>query len=80
VHVRPPRVGNREFARVFGQLPIDLVPKLPPHIPMLLDYDHVDSAYSFCSSSFAKNSLVIWHAMETTLQWLDTTSSAQQGG
>jgi hypothetical protein len=60
--------------------PLDLVPKLPPHIPMLLDYDHVDSAYSFCSSSFAKNSLVIWHAMETTLQWLDTTSSAQQGG
>jgi len=69
-----PRVGTLEFARAFDQLPInswrivntlDVVPKLPPHIPLLLEYDHVDTAYPFTSSAFAKNSLVCWHAMET---------------
>jgi hypothetical protein len=75
-----PRVGNKEFARLFDQLPIDswrivnthdLVPKLPPHIPVLLDYDHVDTAYPFNSSAFAKNGLACWHFMETYLHWLD---------
>jgi predicted lipase len=75
-----PRVGNLEFARRFDQLPItswrivnslDVVPKLPPHIPMVLEYDHVDTEYSFRSSDFAKNSLLCWHAMETYLHWLD---------
>ncbi len=84
-----PRVGNKEFSRQFSQLPIDswrivntldLVPKLPPYIPLLLDYNHVDSAYPFCSSSFAKNSLVTWHAMETYLHWLETSCATQQGG
>ena len=78
-----PRVGNKEFARLFDQLPIDswrivntldLVPKLPPHIPILLDYDHVDTAYPFSSGDFAKHSLVCWHAMETYLHWLDGSS------
>ncbi len=82
-----PRVGNKEFARVFDLLPIDswrivnrldLVPKLPPHIPVLLDYDHVDTAYPFASSVFAKNSLVCWHAMETYLHWLDASSALRQ--
>lgn len=77
-----PRVGNLEFARAFDQLPIDswrivntldVVPKLPPHIPLLLEYDHVDTAYEFESSSFAKNSLVCWHAMETYLHELNST-------
>jgi triacylglycerol lipase len=77
-----PRVGNLEFARAFDQLPInswrivntlDVVPKLPPHIPLLLEYDHVDTAYPFKSSDFAKNSLVCWHAMETYLHWLDAS-------
>ncbi len=77
-----PRVGNKEFARMFNQLPInswrfvnklDVVPKLPPDIPVLLDYDHVDTAYEFKSSSFAKNSLVCWHAMETYLHELNST-------
>ena len=83
-----PRVGNKEFARLFGLLPIDswrivntldLVPKLPPHIPVLLDYDHVDTAYPFSSAGFAKNSLACWHAMETYLHWLDLTCGPQQG-
>jgi hypothetical protein len=78
-----PRVGNKEFARLFDQLPIDswrivntldLVPKLPPHIPVLLDYDHVDTGYPFSSKSFARNNLVCWHAMETYLHWLDASS------
>lgn len=75
-----PRVGNKEFARLFDQLAIDswrivntpdLVPKLPPHIPVLLDYDHVDTEYSFSSANFAKNNPVCWHAMETYLHFLD---------
>jgi hypothetical protein len=75
-----PRVGTLEFARAFDRLPIDswrivntldIVPKLPPHIPLLLEYDHVDTAYPFTSSAFAKNSLVCWHAMETYLHSLD---------
>jgi len=78
-----PRVGNLEFTRAFGRLLIDswrivntldIVPKLPPHIPLLLEYDHVDTAYPFTSSDFAKNSLVCWHAMETYLHWLKPSS------
>jgi hypothetical protein len=77
-----PRVGTLEFARAFDLLPInswrivntlDVVPKLPPHIPVVLEYDHVDTAYAFKSSDFAKNSLVCWHAMETYLHWLDAS-------
>ncbi len=77
-----PRVGNLEFARKFDLLPItswrivnsvDVVPKLPPHIPILLEYDHVDTEYSFRSSDFARNSLLCWHTMETYLHWLDPT-------
>ena len=75
-----PRVGNLEFARRFDQLPVtswrivnslDVVPRLPPHIPMVLEYDHVDTAYPFRSSDFARNSLLCWHTMETYLHWLD---------
>lgn len=78
-----PRVGNMEFVHLFNQLPIDswrivntrdVVPKLPPHIPIVLDYWHVDVAYEFNSSDFAKNSLVCWHSMETYLHWLDPNS------
>jgi triacylglycerol lipase len=82
-----PRVGTLEFARAFDQLPLvswrivntlDVVPKLPPHIPLLLEYDHVDIACPFTSSKFAKNSLVCWHAMETYLHWLDPNSPLKQ--
>jgi predicted lipase len=82
-----PRVGNLEFARAFDQLPInswrivntrDIVPKLPPHIPLLLEYDHVDTAYPFISD-FVKNSLVCWHAMETYLHWLDASLPVGDG-
>jgi triacylglycerol lipase len=75
-----PRVGDLQFARAFDRLPIDswrivntldLVPKLPPHIPLVLEYDHVDTAYPFVSSVFAKNSLVCWHSMNTYLHWLN---------
>ena len=75
-----PRVGNMEFVHLFNLLPIDswrivntrdVVPKLPPHVPILLDYDHVDTVYPFDSSTFAKNSLLCWHTLETYLHWLD---------
>jgi hypothetical protein len=83
-----PRVGNKEFARSFDLLPInswrmvntlDIVPRLPPHIPVLLDYDHVDTAYSFTSSSFAKNNPLCWHVLETYLHELDNTFPVRQG-
>jgi hypothetical protein len=75
-----PRVGNMEFVHLFNKLPIaswrivstsDLVPKLPPHIPVFLDYGHVDTPYPFDSSLFAKKNLLCCHAMETYLHWLD---------
>lgn len=78
-----PRVGTLEFARAFDQLPItswrivntlDVVPKLPPHIPLALEYDHVDTEFKFSSADFSKNSLVCWHCMETYLHWLDQGS------
>ena len=78
-----PRVGNMEFVALFNQLQIDswrifnlqdLVPKLPPHVPVVLNYDHVETAYSFDSSDFAKNSPLCWHALETYLHWLDPQS------
>jgi hypothetical protein len=78
-----PRVGNMEFVHLFNQLPIDswrivnkrdIVPKLPPHIPIVLDYGHVDVAYAFDSSNFVKNGPLCWHSMETYLHWLDSSS------
>ena len=83
-----PRVGNLDFARAFDQLPIDswrivnqldLVPRLPPRIPVILEYDHVDTEYSFSSAGFAQNNPVCWHVMETYLHFLDTTLPVRQG-
>lgn len=83
-----PRVGNAEFARQFDQLPIaswrivntiDLVPKLPPHIPVLLDYDHVDTAIEFTSSDFAKDTIGCRHYLETYLHWLNNDYALRQG-
>lgn len=77
-----PRVGNAEFARAFDQLAItswriansqDLVPRLPPHIPVVLDYDHVEAEISFSSAGSVKNNPVCWHVLETYLHWLDAT-------
>jgi hypothetical protein len=82
-----PRVGNMEFVRTFNQLPVnswrivnteDIVPKLPPKIPVLLDYDHVDNEYSFSSAGRAKKTLACSHAMETYLNWLDDTIAVRQ--
>ena len=73
-----PRVGTMEFVHSFNQRPVsswrivnpkDVVPEIPPHIPVLADYGHVDTEYSFDSSDFAKDNLT--HAMETYLHWLD---------
>ncbi len=78
-----PRVGNMEFVHLFNQLPIDswrivntrdIVPKLPPHIPVVLDYDHVNDPYPFDSSKFAKKNLLCCHTMETYLHWLNSNS------
>lgn len=75
-----PRVGNKEFVRAFDQLPItswrivnrlDVVPKFPPRIPVLLDFEHVESEQAFESSGFAKKNLLCYHVLETYLHWLD---------
>lgn len=79
-----PRVGNMEFVHTFNKLPMDswrivntrdLVPKLPPKIPVVLDYDHVDAAYPFDSSAFAKKNLECCHTLETYLHWLDNRAA-----
>jgi hypothetical protein len=83
-----PRVGNMEFVHLFNQIPIDTwrivnqwdaVPKLPPHIPVVLDYGHVDVEYLFDSSRVAKNNLLCWHILETYLHWLDNSSPLRPG-
>ncbi len=77
-----PRVGNMEFKQVFGGLTLtswriynirDVVPKVPPSIPFILDYEHVDVAYSFDSWLFAKKNLGCYHSIDTYLHWLDNS-------
>jgi hypothetical protein len=77
-----PRVGNTEFARTFDLLPLDswrivnqqdVVPKIPVHVPMLFDYEHVETAYGFSSAGEVKWNPVCWHSMTTYLHWLDPT-------
>ncbi len=78
-----PRVGNLEFVHLFNQLKLnswrivnskDIVPRLPLKIPVLADYEHVDTEYRFDSSRFAKNGLICWHTMETYLHWVDPST------
>lgn len=75
-----PRVGDTEFVHLFNQLPItswrvfnckDVVPRVPLKIPILADYEHVNDAVRFDSSTFAKYSLLCWHEMATYLHWID---------
>ena len=75
-----PKVGNLEFKHVFDTLPLtswrvvnirDAVPKLPPAIPFILDYEHIAEAYSFDSWLFAKKNLGCYHSIDTYLHWLN---------
>jgi predicted lipase len=75
-----PKVGNLEFTHLFDALPViswrivnirDVVPKLPPTIPFVLDYEHVAVAFPFDSSRFAKQNLGCYHSVDTYLHWLD---------
>jgi lipase (class 3) len=75
-----PRVGNKEFVRQFNLLPLDswrianqqdIVPKLPLHIPLLFDYEHVETPFEFSSEGVVKGNPGCWHAMSTYLHWLD---------
>jgi predicted lipase len=75
-----PKVGNLEFKHVFDALPLtswrvvnirDVVPKVPPTIPFILDYEHVNTAYSFDSWLFAKKNLGCYHSLDTYLHWLN---------
>jgi triacylglycerol lipase len=76
-----PKVGNLEFEQVFNGLPMaswrivntrDVVPKLPPTIPFILDYEHVSVAYTFDSWLFAKKNLGCYHCIDTYLHWLNS--------
>ncbi len=75
-----PKVGNLEFKNYFDALPLtswrivnirDVVPKLPPTIPLILDYEHVAEAYPFDSRLFAKKNLGCYHNIDTYLHWLN---------
>jgi len=75
-----PRVGNTDFARMFDRLPLDswrivnkqdLVPDLPLYVPILFDYEHVQTVYEFSSSGMVKWNPVCWHSIATYLHWLD---------
>jgi hypothetical protein len=75
-----PRVGNAEFVRQFNELPLDswrivnrqdIVPKVPLHIPVLFDYEHVATPFGFSSAGVVKGNPGCWHAMSTYLHWLD---------
>jgi hypothetical protein len=77
-----PKVGNLEFKHVFDALPLtswrvvnirDVVPKVPPTIPFILDYEHVAVAYPFDSWLFAKRNLSCYHSIDTYLHWLDNS-------
>ncbi len=81
-----PRVGNMLFARTFNLMTLDswrivntcdLVPKLPLHIPLILDYEHVNTAYEF--TSWLKPNPVCWHSMSTYLHWLDASYPLDAG-
>ena len=71
------------MVHTFNQLPVDsrrivnmhdLVPRLPPKIPVVLDYHHVDVAYPFDSPTFAKHDVTCC-VLETYPHWLDETSA-----
>jgi predicted lipase len=75
-----PRVGNKLFVQLFNTLSIDswrivnswdLVPKLPLDIPIIFDYEHVNTAYEFSAEGMVKSNPGCWHSMETYLHWLD---------
>ena len=77
-----PKVGNLEFKHIFDALPFtswrivntrDVVPKLPPTIPFILDYEHVAVAYPFDSWLFAKKNLGCYHSIHTYLHWLNSS-------
>ncbi|MGD0830226.1 MAG: hypothetical protein ABR907_04735 [Terracidiphilus sp.] len=77
-----PKVGNLEFKHLFDALPLtswrivntrDVVPKLPPTIPFILDYEHVAVAYPFDSALFAKKNLGCYHSVDTYLHWLNNS-------
>jgi len=75
-----PHVGNTELVQVFDQLPLsswriannqDIVTKIPFKVPLLFDYEHVQTLYEFSSKGVVKWDPVCWHDMKTYLHWLD---------
>ena len=79
-----PRVGTKKFVQTIDNLPItswrvvnknDIVPNLPPRIPLLLNYQHVNGELLIDSSAFAKRNILCRHVLETYLHALDPAFS-----
>jgi predicted lipase len=76
-----PKVGNAKFVQSFNALSFtswrifnipDAVPKLPLSIG-IIDFEAVDTGYSFDSSSFARQNEGCYHSIDTYLHGLDDT-------
>ncbi|NYF81004.1 lipase family protein [Granulicella arctica] len=76
-----PKVGDLAFKQIFDALPItswrivntqDAIPKLPLTIGNL-DFEHVEVAYSFDATPFAKQNIGCNHSIDTYLHWLDNS-------
>lgn len=79
-----PHVGNTEFVELFNQLALnsafsswriannqDLATRIPFRIPLVFDYQHVQTLCEFTSKGVVKWDPVCWHDMKTYLHWLD---------
>jgi len=76
-----PKVGNAKFVQTFNAQPFsswrivnlpDKVPQLPPSL-LGIDFEAVDTEYSFDSSSFAKQNEGCYHSIDTYLHGLDNS-------
>lgn len=76
-----PKVGNAKFVKTFNAQPFsswrivnlpDKVPQLPPSL-LGIDFEAVDTEYSFDSSSFAKQNEGCYHSIDTYLHGLDNS-------
>lgn len=83
-----PKVGMKDFVAAYDALTIDkwriandqdIVPKVPPSIPLLLEYQHVDTLYAFSSAGWVAFNPICWHSMYTYLHWLDATQPLASG-
>jgi predicted lipase len=79
-----PKVGNQKFVDFFNGLSakqpfdswrivntLDLVPKLPASVPPLIDFEHVDTEWSFTSATYTN--IGCYHVIDTYLHGLNSS-------